>query len=239
MVMESLFEPIERKILSERIAAMILSLIKDRQLQSGDRLPPERELAKLLGVSRPPLREALRALSMMNILEIRQGSGTYIATLEPELLVQHLDLIFALEDTTYLELLRARRVLEGGLAEMAAQNITDAEIQDLRECLAKSIRSIDQPMAFLKSDLELHRIVCEAARNLILSKLMTSISKPGIHSRYRTTEIRDVRIQTVKDHEEIVAAISLRDAERSREAMANHLRNIERTFIENIASGTS
>src|SRR5450759_795463 len=94
------FGTFERNSLSEQIADRILQMIKDRQLHPGDMLPPERELAEMMGVSRASLREALRALSIMNIINNRQGSGTYITSLHPEHLVEQLEVVFALDDST-------------------------------------------------------------------------------------------------------------------------------------------
>ena len=119
------YESLKRDVLSERIAHSLLNLIKEKQLRPGDRLPPERELAAMMNVSRPSLREALRALQIMNIIDNRQGSGTYITSLEPERLVEHLDIIFTLNDSTFRELFEARKILEVGVAELAAHTITD------------------------------------------------------------------------------------------------------------------
>ena len=107
------FGTLQKEALSEKIAERLLSLIKEKQLKPGDRLPPERELAVSMGVSRPSLREALRALSIMHIIENRQGSGTYITSLQPETLVEHLDFIIALNDSSFLDLFEARKILEG------------------------------------------------------------------------------------------------------------------------------
>ena len=114
------FGVFERDGLPERIAARLISLIGERQLRPGDKLPPERDLAATMQVSRPSLREALRALAMLNIVEIRQGSGTYVSSLKPEVLIEHLDFVFALDDSTFTELLEARQMLEPGLAAAAA-----------------------------------------------------------------------------------------------------------------------
>ncbi|MCB0176501.1 MAG: FadR family transcriptional regulator, partial [Anaerolineae bacterium] len=96
------------------IARRLMTLLKEKQLKPGDKLPPERELAAMMQVSRPSLREGLRALSMMNVLEIRQGDGTYVTSLDPELLVEQLSLVLALDDSTLLQLFEARKILEVG-----------------------------------------------------------------------------------------------------------------------------
>ena len=128
----------ERDVLPERIAARLVSLIRERQLRPGDRLPPERDLAAAMHVSRASLREALRGLAMINVVEIRHGSGTYVTSLETELLVEHLDFVFALNDATFTEALEARQMLEPQLAAAAACNATDDELAQLRDWLQRA-----------------------------------------------------------------------------------------------------
>src|SRR5688572_6230799 len=133
------FGTVERAALPEQIAERILQMIKDRQLRPGDKLPAERELAAMMNVGRPALREALRALAMMNVIEIRQGAGAYVTELETAQLVQHLDFVFSLHDTAILDLFDARKIVEVGMIELAAQRISDDEIAQLQECLQRSI----------------------------------------------------------------------------------------------------
>ncbi len=221
------FETLKRDVLSEKIAHALLNLIKEKQLRPGDRLPPERELAAMMNVSRPSLREALRALQIMNIIDNRQGSGTYVASLEPERLVEHLDIIFTLNDSTYIELFEARKILEVGIAELAAHTITADEIAGLETCLERAQEALNDPEAFLEIDLELHRSILEATGNTILSLFMRSISQLSIFSRRRTAEHFDVRRQTIDDHRAIVQALKSRDPMAARQAMLDHLSHVE------------
>lgn len=230
------FGRFEKEILSEKIAERILSLIKERQLRPGDSLPPERELAALMAVSRPSLREALRALSIMNVIEHRHGSGTFVTSLEPELLVEHLELIFTLHDNTYLNLLQARKVLEAGLAELAAASISDAELTKLEDCLTRSAQSIDDPEAFLQIDLELHKTIADAARNDILRRIMAGLARLVLYSRRRTSVLPEVRNQTLRDHRAIVTALKARDPRAARQAMLDHLNHVEEGLKKVMAS---
>lgn len=221
------FGTFKKKALSEDIAARLLFLIREKELRPGDKLPPERELAAMMRVSRPSLREALRALSIMNIVEIRQGDGTYVTSLEPDLLIEHLDFVFALDDSTFLELFEARKILEVGIAAIAAERITGEEIAELEACLTESVRNMEDHEAFLEADLELHEKIAEAARNPILSRFMASIGQLGRASRSRTVEIPGVARQSVEDHQAIVTALTDRDPEAARQAMLQHLNNVE------------
>lgn len=226
------FGTFKKSAISEDITARLLTMIKEGELKPGAKLPPERELAEMMQVSRPSLREALRALSIMNIIEIRQGDGTYVTSLEPELLVEHLDFVFSLSDTTIVELFKARRIVEVGLAAMAAEQITDEEIAKLEDCLTHSIENVDNHAAFLQADVELHETIVDAARNPFLKRFMASIYHLGRASRSRTVEIPGVVNQVVEDHRAIVAAMKARDPEKARQAMLQHLNNVETRLLE-------
>jgi GntR family transcriptional repressor for pyruvate dehydrogenase complex len=217
----------ERSALAEQICARFLSLIEEGHLRPGDKLPPERELAATMRVSRPSLREALRALSVINVVEMRQGDGTYVTSLEPALLVEHLDFVFSLDDSTFLQLLEARKALEPGIAAAAAGRISDKEIAELEACLERTLASMEEPAAFLQADLELHARIAAAAQNPILNRFMAIIGRLGEASRQRTVEIAGIRQQTVSDHRAIVLALKARDPAGAHQAMLQHLDHIQ------------
>jgi GntR family transcriptional repressor for pyruvate dehydrogenase complex len=224
---ESLFGSFKKSSISEEIVENLLTLIRERELHPGDKLPPERELAATMQVSRPSLREALRALAIMNVIEIRQGAGTYVTSLEPNLLMSHLDFIFALNDSTFLELFEARRILEPGLVEMAAIRITDDEITRLEECVARSIDVLDDHEAFSLLDLQMHELIAKAAGNSILQRCMAVVSQLGKVSRRRTVALPGVTHRTVQDHLAIIRGLKAHNPQAARQAMLEHLRHVE------------
>jgi GntR family transcriptional regulator, transcriptional repressor for pyruvate dehydrogenase complex len=221
------FGTLQKDALSEKIVERLLNLIREKQLRPGDRLPPERELAPLMGVSRPSLREALRALSVMKVVENRQGSGTYITSLRPELFVNHLDFIFTVNDATFVDLFEARKIVEVGLVALAARVIDEAALSRLEDCLKRSAASVEQPEDFLQADLELHHIIVEASRNRTLTLFMQSIDQINIASRRRTNALPEARRRTLKDHKAIVTALRDHDPEAAALAMRNHLAHVE------------
>jgi len=225
---------IDRGSLSEQIVARILDMIKDYKLRPGDRLPPERVLADQMGVSRTSLREALKVLAIMKIITHRQGSGTYITSLEPQLLITYFDFVVSLDDSTYHALFEARKTIETGIAEITAQRITDKEIQELEKWQQHSIKSIDDNEEFLKADLEMHDLICEASGNFILQKIMASLVKLGIQSRRRTGQSEEIRKQVIIDHNKIIKALEEKDSIAAHQAMLDHLNFVEkglRAFI--------
>jgi DNA-binding FadR family transcriptional regulator len=226
------FGPVERKILWEQVAEQLMAMLREKRLRPGDKLPPERELAAMMQVSRPSLREALRALSMLNVLEMRQGAGTFVTSLETELLVEHLDFVLSLDESSLLELFEARKIVEIGIAGLAAQRITDEELSELEAGLARSQEALHHPPDFLRADEQLHKTITQAARNPIMSRVIDSISRLLMVSRSRTVEITGVRERTVEDHRAIVAALKRRDPEAAQEAMLQHLNHVEQGLLD-------
>jgi len=229
------FRELRKQVLAEEIVQDILSMIKEGKLSPGDRLPPERQLAATLNVSRPSLREALRALSIMNVVNIIQGGGIFVTSLEPERLFEHLEFIFSLDDSTFLQLFEARKVVESGFAEMAAQRAQDDDIQELETLLSQAAEAVDDPDTFLRIDYELHNKIAQIAHNPILDRLMSGVARLGRASRSRTGEVAAVRHQAAKDHKAIVAAIAAHDPSAAREAMLRHLSHVEAS-LEHLAT---
>ena len=224
------FEPVRKSAIAEEISARLLSLIQEKQLKPGDKLPPERELAATMQVSRPSLREALRALSMMNIVEIRQGDGTYVTSLEPDLLVEHLDFVISLDTSTLHHLFEVRRILEVGIAGLAAQRATADQVAELEELFDESLHCREDAAAFLQVDLAMHELMAEATGNPLLKRVMASMSRMGLASRSRTGASQVVRDGTVVDHRAIVAAIKAHDPDAAARAMLDHLDHVERSL---------
>ncbi len=220
------FGTFNRYPLADKVAERIKYLIKGQQLQPGDRLPPERELAEMMGVSRPVIRSALRSLSLMKIVEIRKKAGTFINSLEPKQLVEHLEFVFPLNNSSCLDLMKVRMVVEPALAEFAAANMTDENIRKLEDCLERSNAAINDPQAFLEMDLELHKIIFDFARSPILCAFMNSLADLVIYSCSCTVGMPDMGQSTIEDHKALVNALKSRDPEAAGRAMRNHLAHV-------------
>ena len=230
-----MFARVPKNALSEEIVGRLLELLKAKKLRPGEKLPPERELAEQLQVSRPSLREALRALAIMHVVETRQGSGTSITSLQPELLVEHLDFVFALADSTYLSLFEARKVVEVGICGLAAERITDEDLARLEGCLEQSLAGLSDANLYFQADVALHEIITEAAESPVLSRIMASISHLVRASRERTSVLPNIAYQTIEDHRAIVSALKQHNPEAARQAMYQHLHHIEQRFLNALA----
>lgn len=221
------FGTVQKESLSDQIAERILQMIRENKLRPGEKLPSERDLAEIMGVGRPVLREALRGLSLMNIVEIRQGAGTYVTELETKKLVEHLDFVFSLDDSATLDLFDARKIVESGIVELAARRITDAEIANLEDILEEAVRVKEDPEAFLNADHEFHLWIVSIADNPILLRFMESIYQLGLTSRTRTGGLEGMIPQSINDLHQILAALRARDPQAARNAMLQHLENVE------------
>jgi DNA-binding FadR family transcriptional regulator len=224
------YRSFRKQALADEIVNEFLEMIKSGELKPGDKLPSERELTEQMQVSRTSLREALRALSVMNIIDIRQGQGTFVTTLKPDLLVEHLEFVFSLEDSTFLQLFEVRKIVEVACAELAAIRIRDDEIPVLQALLDLSVKCVADRNKFREADIELHRKIAEIARNPILNRFVRSVEKLSMESRDRTGKIPGVREQAAKDHVSIVNAIINRDPELARKAMFTHLDALENRY---------
>jgi DNA-binding FadR family transcriptional regulator len=221
------YEIVKKKNTTGLIVQKLLELIRARSLKPGDKLPPERELSELMKVSRPSLREALKSLEMMSIISIRQGSGAFVNKLEPESVVEHLDIVFTLDDTLYHDLFKARRVLESAIAGMAAENISDDEIAEIAANIKEGADAMKKPHEFLELDFKLHSLILKASRNRILPVFIQSINKLNLMMREKTNGYLKIRRSTVRDHQKIFEALRARDPDNAAKAMEEHLFNVE------------
>lgn len=226
-VPEARFEVVPRSTLPEEIANRLLDQIRAQQLRPGDKLPAERNLARMMEVSRPVLREALRALALMRVVDIRQGAGTYITSLEPKQLVSHLDFVFSKDSVALAQLLEARRVIETGNVRLAAARATDDEVAGLERRLAAMSACVDDAERFSELDIAMHMAVCAAADNFLLLQFMNILSTLGRVSRERTGGLSAVREAALADHRRIVDALRRHDPDAAETAMRDHLDHVD------------
>ncbi len=233
---ENRFAVISRSTLPEEIANRMLKQIKEQELRPGDKLPPERDLARMMDVSRPVVREALRALALMRVVDIRQGDGTYITSLEPRQLVSHLDFVFSKDSVALVQLVEARRVIEAGNVRLAALRVTDHELTEIEELVGSLEASLDDPDRFSELDIALHVAVCAAADNFLLLQFMNILSTLGRASRERTGGLRAMREAALHDHRRLLEALRARDPDGAGQAMLDHLDHVEEGLRSAIGS---
>ena len=157
------FQPLARRTYVAEAIRTIKDMILDGRLAPGQRLPPERSLSEALGVSRPTVREAIRSLQAMNILESRHGAGTFVASLSVDELLRPLQFVLSLAEGGLDHLFEVRLLLEPGAAALAAERASDEQVAGLRDCAARAeAEAIDDAEAMLRLDIELHERIFEA-----------------------------------------------------------------------------
>ncbi|MFG2588645.1 FadR family transcriptional regulator [Streptomyces sp. NBC_01166] len=208
----------------EKIKGMIVS----GALAPGDRLPKESELAAELGLSRNSLREAVRALSLMRILDVRQGDGTYVTSLDPQLLLEALSFVVDFHrDDTVLEFFAVRRILEPAATAMAALRMTEEQLDALSAQL-DALGPEPSVEALVAGDLEFHRSIVQHSGNSVLCSLLDGLSGPTTRARvWRGLTQEDAVGRTLREHRAILAALRDRDAEAARSWATVHVASVE------------
>ena len=223
---EDMGAPITRQTNAEQVVQRILGLIQAGVLVAGQQLPAERELATNLGVSRPTLREALRALSLMGALNIRQGGGVFVSNLTSQDLLAPLDFYFNLEDQRLETLFEAQIMLESEVARMAAGKMTDALIEQLEACLKGTEPVLDALLAWFEMDTKFHMLIAKATENIFLERVVQSVRTLINRNRKATVQSWSIPRISHSEHLRVLEALRNRDADGAAAAMRAHLERV-------------
>ncbi len=202
----------------------IRSLIENGTLQPGDKIPPEREFARTLKISRASLRTGIGYLAAMGVMKIRHGVGTFVADGPPEFGKASLSLMGALHGFQSWQMFEARIILESHLAALAAERGKEEHHAALAEEVAEMFATLDDPSNYLIHDLMFHRIVSQASGNPILAALIETITSALYDKRRKTVERSTDRRESAEMHREIYRAIRGRKPAEARKLMDQHLR---------------
>lgn len=210
---------------SEEVVTQLREMIQHGELRPGDRLPPERDLAKTLGVSRPTLRAGIRSLAAVGVLQSRQGAGTFVVDAEgpPSLDSSPLRLMAALHGFTPAEMFEARLSLEMAIAGLAAERATGDQMASIAEELAGMYGSLDEPEQYLLHDMRFHQTIAAASGNGILTALMNMVATILYDVRRKTVNRAHDLKESAEMHRQIYRAIRDRKPEDARLAMRDHL----------------
>lgn len=217
----------------------IKGMLTRGELVPGSRLPIEKDLAERLGVSRGPLREGVRALVLLGVLETKQGDGTFVTSLDPRTLLSPLGFFTELQQPAYIvELLAVRRVLEAESVAAAAIRLTEAELIDLDRVLSVVDDLIaNEPdiniEACVEADAEFHRIIARGSGNRPLAAIIDTLGGRTFRARvWRAISSRGAIQETQSEHRAILDALVRRDPERARIRMSSHLLGVEEFSAE-------
>jgi GntR family transcriptional repressor for pyruvate dehydrogenase complex len=219
-----MLEPVApREAPSVEIARKLLDYLLSGQVKPGDRLPSERQLAETLGVGRSAVRDALRPLLLLGVLEARQGDGTYLRKPESVLLPQAVEWGLLLGEHTTSDLVEARTYLETATAELAAQRRDEGDLVQIRAQLARMAKPNLKPEEFVEADLAFHLRIAEASRNLVLFGTLASIQSLLRVWISRVITAAGDTGPSYQEHIPIFDAIEQGDAQAAAAAMSSHM----------------
>lgn len=211
---------------ADEAIATIKEMILGGELVARQRLPSEKQLAEALGVSRPTMREAIRGLLTLNILESRHGDGTYVTSLEPELLAAPLEFLMKVDGPGLASVLETRRILEPAMAGLAAERASEDDLARLDAVILEYDAALDDIDRCIALDEEFHGIVAGASRNHFIASTLSTLSLLALESRRRTAADRRVRTRSSQDHRDILAALRSGSPEAAQQAMDAHLLHV-------------
>lgn len=223
---------------TDDVILRIKDMIRTGELVPGDRLPPEKELGELLGASRNSLREAVKALEAIRVLDVRRGDGTYVTSLEPELLLEAMNFAADLHsDDSVLEMFAVRRMLEPQAAASAAHTMDAGMLDALSEEVDRV--SVDTDIeALVQHDSDFHRAIVQATGNDYLSGLVESLSAHTVRARvWRGLTQGGAAERTIAEHRAIVRALAARDGELAAALMTAHIAGVESWLRDASATG--
>jgi len=224
------FAPIKAQRLYQQVINQIKELIYKGKLKKGDKLPSERELTAILGVSRASIREAFSALEILGLVETRPGEGTFISHELEGKAIEPLSLIFMLEQDKQAELFQIRRILEVECAKSAALHATAEQIRKMEECIEKMENFFDDEEINFQADKEMHFIIAKASNNSLLYHVLNAISEAmevQIRSLRRgILHKTQNRAQLILQHKNIVEAVKSGQPEVAELAMQEHMKYI-------------
>jgi DNA-binding FadR family transcriptional regulator len=207
-------------------------------LKPGDRLPRESDLASELGISRNSLREAIGALAMFKILDVRQGAGTYVTSLESKLLLEAISFVADFQrDDSVLEYFEVRKILEPAASAMVARRATQGEVGHLRE-ITDAISTTADVEELVENDLQFHSYLADISGNSVLASLIKNLAPPTFRGRiWRALTQSDAHEVTLREHSAIVEAISDRQDDVAAARTLTHIAGIESWLRASISAG--
>jgi len=224
-------EPVKSTRIYTEIVRQIRSLVADGRLKSGDRLPPERELAERFRVSRTSVREALRALESTGLVEIRAGEGAFVREVSVESLIEPLALVILTQREAIAELYEARRLLEPPIAGLAARRASPEELAEMARILDEQAREVSGGRTGLAQDAAFHTAIGHSAHNRAITRIVAALMDLLTQTREESLQTPGRPQRSHQDHRRILAAIQARDEEAARNAMGDHLIAVEQLVM--------
>lgn len=225
------FKPIKTKKIYEEIVDQIKDMISAGTFKPGDRLPSERDMSALLGVSRASVREAVTALQAMGILEVKPGEGTFVAYTQNNDTIEPLAMVLAMENNPLPQLMEVRRILEGEAAALAAVRATEGNLHHMVGVMRDMKETVERREQGVQFDLQFHFAIAEATHNRVLERIIKTLDnmmhETFLANRQDMYSMPGKAMRILYEHQLILDAIMQREPEKAREGMLNHLNHVE------------
>ena len=225
-------EPVKSTRIYEEIVRQVKQLIAEGKLKSGDRLPPERDLAEKFMVSRTSVREALRALQSRGLIDIRAGEGAFIRDISVDTLIEPLALVILPHREAVGELFEARRLLEPAIAGLATGRATPEELGEMERILDEQAKEVAQGRTGVAQDAAFHSAVAHSAHNRAITRIVHALMDLLTQSREESLHTPGRPTRSHADHRRILEAIKRRDEVAAHRTMLDHL-----VAVENLVMG--
>lgn len=218
---------IKRSGISDEVISRFKDLISRRVFLAGARLPPERELARAMGVSRPTLRQAMKALQILGVIRIRHGDASYLAESASNILKEPLEFALALKGISRKDLFETRQALEVRLASLAAERRTEEELQNMRKALAAMKDSKGIPGQWIQHEMRFHECIVQAAKNVVMTTIMEMLARMLMESRRETVQLLTRYEDSYRSHDMVYVEIEKQDSAGASRAMVEHFAIME------------
>ncbi|GGE52965.1 HTH-type transcriptional regulator LutR [Pullulanibacillus camelliae] len=230
------YKKIRSKKIYEVVIDELLQMIHSGKLKPGEKLASVQQLAENFQVGRSAIREALSALRVMGLVDMRQGEGTYVTEHNPAALSKAMFSSLLMDEKDIKNLLEVRRILELGAVEAAANHRTKTDLEHLKAALLEMKEAGDEELGE-KADLAFHMGLATATQNQLLVHLMSNVSEIMVEAMRETRKLwlfsqHNTLEQIFLEHKEIYEAVELRDGVKARRCLLNHLERVEATLLK-------
>ena len=232
-----MLKAVRKKRAYEDIVKQIRHLVEKGRLKRGDQLPTERELSETFKVSRATVREAIFSLETMKLVDRRQGDGTYVIASSEEALVQPLAATLFHEKDDLIDIFFLRKILEPEVAQLASENATLEEINELEEILREQEKEVVEGKAPIQADSGFHHQLARMARNRVLERLLLALPDLLSTTRENYLQTEERKEKSLQGHREILLAIKNGNSTGARQAMCRHLKNVEDILLKKRKGG--
>ena len=220
------FTPLAKAGMSDMLIQRILGFVTAGRLKPGDRLPSERELSERFQVSRPTVREAMKALHFLGVVEIHHGGGAFVSALNAAELLGPLSFFLNLSEVTVEKLYDARRLIEGEICALAVGYGSAEDFAHLENLISQQEAQKSYADEYLALDSQFHEYLGEMSRNPFLSRASRSLNVLGIEFRRKAANSKETPTRSIEDHRAILNALRAGDPEAARNAMVAHMNQV-------------